>query len=68
MSQVGELGSGANKGGGGGGSIREAGGSLGKKEAAHEEEYFRKQQKEQLELIKTVAQTQATGSVGETKK
>uniref|UniRef100_A0A1B0GBW2 ATP synthase F1 subunit epsilon n=1 Tax=Glossina morsitans morsitans TaxID=37546 RepID=A0A1B0GBW2_GLOMM len=52
MSQVGELGSGVDKGGGGGGAIREAGGSFGKMEAAREEEYFYKQQKEQLKNLK----------------
>ncbi|XP_058829431.1 ATPase inhibitor mai-2, mitochondrial [Topomyia yanbarensis] len=57
MSQVGDLGSGAGKGGGGGGSIREAGGSFGKMEAAHEEEYFYKQQREQLQNLKTKTDT-----------
>ncbi|XP_058063249.1 ATPase inhibitor A, mitochondrial [Anopheles bellator] len=62
MSQVGELGSGAGKGGGGGGSIREAGGSFGKMEAAHEEEYFYKQQREQLQQLKTKSNTPADSS------
>ncbi|XP_055620703.1 ATPase inhibitor mai-2, mitochondrial [Toxorhynchites rutilus septentrionalis] len=57
MSQVGELGAGAGKGGGGGGTIREAGGSFGKMEAAHEEEYFHRQQREQLQKLKTKTET-----------
>lgn len=68
MSQVGELGSGANKGGGGGGAIREGGGSFGKKEAVHEEEYFRKQQRKQLEEIKAVAQTKPKACGNDTNK
>lgn len=59
MSQVGELGSGANKGGGG---------SFGKKEAVHEEEYFRKQQRKQLEEIKAVAQTKPKACGNDTNK
>ncbi|EGT30651.1 CBN-MAI-1 protein [Caenorhabditis brenneri] len=46
-------GSGVGHGGGSGGSIREAGGSLGMIGATREEEYFRRQQKEQLDNLKT---------------
>ncbi|XP_058459290.1 ATPase inhibitor mai-1, mitochondrial-like [Malaya genurostris] len=62
MSQVGDLGAGVGKGGGGGGSIREAGGSFGKMEAAHEEEYFYKQQREQLQKLKTKTDTDVPDS------
>ncbi|XP_055595192.1 ATPase inhibitor mai-2, mitochondrial [Uranotaenia lowii] len=64
MSQVGDLGAGAGKGGGGGGSIREAGGSFGKMEAAHEEEYFYKQQREQLQQLKTKTDSGSAGADG----
>lgn len=68
MSQVGDLGAGAGKGGGGGGTIREAGGSFGKMEAAHEEEYFYKQQREQLQKLKTKTETEGTKAQGGAKK
>ena len=46
------------QGGGSGGSIRDAGGSFGKMEAAREEEFFRRQQKEQLEKMKSTLDKQ----------
>lgn len=49
-------GSGVGHGGGAGGSIREAGGAIGMLGAAREEEYFRRQQKEQLDTLKSKLQ------------
>ncbi|KAF1747572.1 hypothetical protein GCK72_024037 [Caenorhabditis remanei] len=51
---------GVGHGGGSGGSVREAGGSLGALGATREEEYFRRQQKEQLDNLRSKLESDMT--------